>query len=62
MKEKLSYDEALKRIEAIVTQLETADAISLEEYKRLSSEATQLLNQCKAEIESMAKEILPSQA
>ena len=52
MKNQLTYDEAIKRVETIVAQLETAEAISMEEYKRLASEATALLNQCKAEIEN----------
>ena len=57
MKEKLSYDEALQRAEAIITQLEQAEAIGLQEYKKLAAEATSLLNQCKAHIDGLAKEL-----
>ena len=45
-----SYDQAIQRAEAIIAQLEQSEAISLEEYKRLASEATALLKRCKDEI------------
>jgi exodeoxyribonuclease VII small subunit len=45
---KLSYDEAVQRAEAIIAQLEQAEAISLEEYQRMASEATALLRHCKS--------------
>ena len=47
----MNYDENIKRAEAIIAQLESSDAISMEEYKRLASKATALLKQCKNEIE-----------
>lgn len=47
----LSYDEALARVEHIVQQLENAEALSMEEYKRLASEAANLLAYCKKELE-----------
>ena len=51
----MGYDEAIKKAEAIIALLEQAEAISLDEYKKLAAEATSLLNQCKAEIEGMAE-------
>ena len=45
-----NYDQAIQRAEAIIAQLEQSEAISLEEYKRLASEATALLKRCKDEI------------
>jgi exodeoxyribonuclease VII small subunit len=51
-----TYDEAIQRAEAIIAQLEAAEAMSMEEYKRLASEATALLKQCKSEINGMEKE------
>ena len=48
----MSYDEKIKKAEAIIAQLEASEAISLEEYKRLAAEATALLKQCKAELET----------
>lgn len=51
-----TYDEAIQRAEAIIAQLEAAEALSMDEYKRLASEATALLKQCKSEINGMEKE------
>lgn len=48
-----TYDEALKRAEAIIAQLEQAEAISMDEYKRLAAESTALLKQCKNEISAL---------
>jgi len=52
----MGYDEAIKKAEAIIAQLEQAEAMSMEEYKRLASEATALFKQCKSEIKGMEKE------
>ena len=48
----MTYDENIKRAEAIIAQLEASEALSMEEYKRLASEATALLKQCKEELET----------
>ncbi len=53
----MTYDESIARAEAIIAQLENAEVLSMEEYKRLSSEATKLLRSCKEEIESLAKDL-----
>ena len=50
---KLTYDEALQRAEAIIARLESAEAISIDEYKKAAAEATALLQYCKAEIKRM---------
>ena len=56
--EKVSkYDESIVRVEQIVKQLEEAQALSMEEYKRLATEATALLKQCKAEIQGFTEEL-----
>lgn len=54
----MTYDENIKRAEAIIAQLESAEALSMEEYKRLASEATALLKQCKDDIEGISQELL----
>jgi len=46
----MNYDEKIKRAEQIIAQLEQAEAIGMDEYKRLASEATALLQQCKEEL------------
>jgi len=56
LKKNMNYDDSIKKAEAIITQLEQAEAMSMEEYKRLASEATALLKQCKSEINGMEKE------
>lgn len=49
----MNFDEAIGRAETIIVQLEQAQALSMDEYKRLAGEATALLKQCKAEIDGM---------
>lgn len=49
----MTYDEAIKRAETIIEQLEKAEALSMDEYSRLASEATALLKRCKDELESV---------
>ena len=53
----MTYDEAIQRAETIIAQLEQSEAISMEDYKRLASEATALLKQCKDEINMNINEI-----
>ena len=47
---KLTYDEAIQKAETIIAQLESSEAISMDEYKRLATEVTALLKQCRAEL------------
>lgn len=49
----MNYDEKIQKAEAIITQLEQAEAISMDEYKRLAAEATDLLKQCQAELKAV---------
>ncbi len=49
----MTYDESIKRAETIIEQLEKAEALSMDEYKRLASEATSLLKRCKEELEGV---------
>jgi exodeoxyribonuclease VII small subunit len=54
---KLTYDEALQKAEAIIAQLEQSEAISMDAYKKAAAEATALLKYCKSEIEGMQKDL-----
>ena len=54
---KLTYDEAMQKAEAIIAQLEQSEAISMDAYKKAAAEATALLKYCKSKIEGMQKEI-----
>ena len=49
----MTFDESIKRAEEIIAQLEQAEALSMDEYKRLAAEATALLQQCKGEISKL---------
>ncbi len=53
----MTYDESIQKAEAIIAQLEQAEAISMDEYKRMAAEATALLKQCKAQILEMEQEL-----
>lgn len=55
--EQLTYDEAMARIETIVKQLEQSEAISLDEYRHLATEAKRLLDYCRAQIQQIADEL-----
>ena len=57
MEKELTYDEAMKRAEALIAQLEQSEAISVDEYKRAAAEATALLNRCKQEIENLSEQL-----
>jgi dsDNA-binding SOS-regulon protein len=50
----MTYDEAIQRAEQLIEQLEKAEALSMDEYKRLALEVSTLLKQCKDEISKMA--------
>ena len=46
----MTYDEKINKAEQIIAQLEQADAISMDEYKKMAAEATALLSECKGEL------------
>lgn len=50
-KHNLSYDDAMLRVETIVKQLEQSDALSMDEYKQLATEAKSLLDFCRQQLE-----------
>ena len=43
-------DETIKKAELIISELEKAEALSMDEYQRRASEASALLQQCKEEL------------
>ena len=53
----MTYDESIQRAEAIIAQLEQSEALSMDEYKRMASEATALLKQCKSLLAEMDKDM-----
>ena len=57
----MTYDEAIIRAETIIAQLESAEALSMDTYKRLAAEATALLKECKATIDDMSSSLSPAE-
>ena len=51
----MTFDENIKKAEAIISQLEASEAISMDEYKRLAAEATAMLKACKEELYSAGR-------
>lgn len=46
----MSYDEAIKRIEQIVNELEQSEALSMEAYQAKAKEAKDLLRFCQKQL------------
>lgn len=55
---RMTYDEAIGRVEAIVKDLEQADALSMEVYKQKAQEAKELLDFCEKQLGAMEKDLL----
>ena len=53
----MSYDQAIKRIEQIVSELEKTEALSVTAYKQKAEEAKQLLNFCESQLREMENEL-----
>ena len=53
----MTYDEAIRRAEDIIAQLESAEALSMDEYKKAAAEASALLKQCKSFLTEMDKDM-----
>lgn len=53
----LTYDEAMRRVEQIVNQLEQTEALSVSEYKLKAKQAQELLRFCEQQLVAMEKEL-----
>ena len=53
----MTYDEAIKRIEQIVNELEQSDALSMEAYQTKAKEAKELLSFCHSQLVDWEKEM-----
>ena len=53
----MNYDEAIQKAEAIIAELEQAEALSMEEYKKKAAEAAALLNHCKSLLTEMNEDM-----
>ncbi len=54
---KLSFDDALAKAEAIIRELEGASALSMEVYRKKASEARQYLTICREQIAKIETEM-----
>ncbi len=53
----MTYDQAMKRIEQIVQELEQTEALSVTTYKQKAKEAQQLMQFCESQLRDMEKEL-----
>ena len=53
----MTYDEAIKRIEQIVNELEQSDALSMEAYQTKAKEAKELLSYCNSQLVDWEKKM-----
>jgi exodeoxyribonuclease VII small subunit len=53
----MSYDEAIKRIEQIVKELEQSEALSMDAYQAKAKEAKELLNFCQKQLTNWEKKM-----
>lgn len=53
----MTYDEAIKRIEQIVQELEQSDALSMDAYQAKANEAKELLNFCQKQLTNWEKKM-----
>lgn len=53
----MTYDQAIKRVEQIVHELEQTEALSVSEYKKEAAEAQELLNFCQSQLVELEKSL-----
>lgn len=56
-KENNTYDQAIQRIEQIVTELEQSEALSMEIYQAKAKEAKELLTFCRQQLTDWEKKM-----
>ena len=57
----LTYDQAIKRVEQIVRELEQTEALSVATYKQKALEAQDLLHFCESQLVDMERSLSPQQ-
>ena len=62
MENNLTYDDAIKRVEQIVRELEQTEALSVATYKQKAQEAQQLLRFCESQLRDMEQALTPPAA
>lgn len=56
----MTYEQAMKRVEQIVQELEQTEALSVTEYQQKAKEARELLNFCQSQLIEMEKALAES--
>ena len=56
----LTYEQALKRVEQIIQELEQTEALSVSVYKQKAKEANDLLDFCEQQLVEMENELAKS--
>lgn len=46
----MNYDEAIKKLETIISSLESDEAVSMEQYKQKAIEAKELISFCRKQL------------
>ena len=57
----MTYDEAIKRVELIVHELEQTEALSVADYQKKAKEAKELLNFCQSQLVEMERTLANSE-
>ena len=53
----MTYDEAIRRVEQIVNELEQSEALSMDAYKAKAIEASELLSFCQSQLTEWEKKM-----
>ena len=53
----MTYDEAIKRLEELVQSMESAEAMTIDEYKQKAKEAKQLIEFCQKQLKGLETEM-----
>ena len=53
----MSYDEAIKRIEQIVVEMEQSEALNMDDYQSKAKEAKELIDFCQQELSGWEKKM-----
>lgn len=53
----MTYDEAIRRVEQIVSEMEQSEALSMDAYKAKAIEASELLSFCQSQLTEWEKKM-----
>ena len=53
----MTYDEAISKLDEIVGQMETDEALSMEEYKQRAKQAKELIKFCQQQLTGMEQQM-----